>query len=177
MLDGGLMVLDLDAPQARTRIDGVPDYIGAMSNAVDASGTRIAGPWGNRNPNVVRVGRLSRGRIVDRTAVPDSPRTFRVLAWLDDDHVAVVHRIGAGWERTALSRLDVRTGETSVTMRLPEGTSGYNLHFPTGLLSTPSVDRPAPPRPLDPRVVTGLSVGVVLAGLGAIVAWRRRVRP
>ena len=176
-LDSGQGVLDLDAPGELNEIGESPEGSSEHSTAIDASGTRLAGPWGNRNPNVVRVGRVADGRLVDRTVVPDSRQTFQVLGWPDADHVAAIHRVDDGTGRTALSRLDVRTGETSEIMALPEEATGYYLRLPTGLLATPSVDRPLPPRPLDPRVVAGLSVAVVLAGLGAMLLWRRRVRP
>ena len=176
-LDRSEAVVRLDGPQTLTEFNGLADGLQVNSTAIDASGTRLAGPWGNRNPNDVRIARVRGGRLVDRSVVPGSARTFRVNAWLDDDHIAITGRFGAGYDRAALSRVDVRTGESTLMTRFPVGTYGGDAQFATGLLATPTVERPDPPRPIDPRLLTGLSVGVVLAGLGALLAWRRRVRP
>ena len=63
-------------------------------------------------------------------------------------------------------------------MALPEEATGYNLRLPTGLLATPSVDRPACLRGRStPGSWRGSRSAVVLAGLGAMLLWRRRVRP
>lgn len=172
----GMRFLDLDRPELmRTVVLPRDGYMRVA--AVDVDGTRVAWPRGNRNPNTIAYGEVVDGERVDFTDVPDSKRTFAVVAWLDQDHVAAIQRPSRSIGPGALMSVDVRTGEASEIVRFPSDTYGNGTEVATGLLDTPSVDRPKPPRPLDPRVVTTGLVLVTGAGVLALLAWRRRVRP
>ena len=175
-LDSGHGVLDLDSPEKLNEIGEGPDANSSTAPRSTPRGPGSPGPGAPAVPTWCGSGGSPRVGVVDRTVVPDSPRTFRVLAWLDDDQWRWC--IGWGRRRSGLRSAGstVRTGATSEIMTLPSGPAG-GVRLATGLLATPSVDRPLPPRPIDPRLLTGLSVGVVLAGLAAILRWRRRVRP
>ena len=66
------------------------------------------------------------------------------------------------------------TGKTTTVM---SGSFTNGEEYATELFAVPSRDFPAPPTPLDPRLVVGLGAGVVAAVALALVLWRRRVRP
>lgn len=176
LLSGGRMTwLDVDHPAQPIRFD-MPDRGLMYIAAVDDRGERVAWPVGSRNPNTVAIGSVDGGRVVS-TEVPDSGRTFRVRAWLDADHILVDRRAGPGFGRTALFDVDIRTGTSTEVLRYPMNNYGSGAVLARDLLDVPSVDRPAPPTPPDPRKLAGGAAALVLGGLGALVLWRRRVRP
>ena len=176
LLSGERMTwLDVDHPDRRTTFP-TPERSLMYIAAVDDHGDRIAWVVGNRNPNTVAVGRVGAGHLVTSPG-PDSGQPFRVRAWRDADHILVDRRVGPGYGRTALFDVDVRTGASTEVLRYPVDSYGSGAVLARDLLDLPSVDRPAPPTPLDPRKVAGGTVAVVLAGVGALVLWRRRVRP
>lgn len=166
--------VDLDDPRSTVRFPR-PNAGLMFTMAADTTGTQLAGPLGNRNPNQMSVVRFEDGDTSKRV-VPDSDRTFAAVAWLDEDHVAAIRRVGKGYERTALLRVDVRTGASNELLRYPFGTWGSATLLATDLLAEPTVERPEPPRPLDPRVVAVAATTVAVCGLGALLLWRRRVR-
>ncbi len=102
--------------------------------------------------------------------VPDV-RTNDVLAWRDDRHLVV-------WTHghAAYQLVDVDTGRTEDFIT-PGPSWVPGMHLADDAWSAPTYDAPAPPTPLDPRLVTASAVAVLVFGLGALLLWRRRVRP
>jgi hypothetical protein len=97
-----------------------------------------------------------------------------ILSMPDDDHVVLSHWDGA--DRN-LRRVNVRTGEQRVLTWYPARYQYGEITFALDALARDPVDRPAPPRPWDPRATWGLVAGVVALGVLAVAMWRRRVRP
>ena len=163
------------ADPSRSRDLFFPNGSGSVGSlhfaAVDASGRRIASVLGNRTPNGVHAGVVGHLRLV-----PDSKGTYGVADWLDPDTIVTLRRDG-GWSHSVLARVRVGTGESRILVRLPADSDPGTWQFATDLLDAPSVEAVAPPSPMSPRLAVGLSVGLVLAGVGALVLWRRRVRP
>lgn len=91
-----------------------------------------------------------------------------VVAWLDDDQVAVQTTVGGDRELLAV---DATTGASTVLVDLPQVDSG--MQWATALLSAPVVRAEAPPSPTDPRLE---AAGVALLALLAVAlaAVRRR---
>ena len=175
-VDEDLFVIG-DGRQVRRQPSG-----GSLDSQVapDPSGRRVAAVWaGNgRNPNQVAVARLPRdGGSLGPTLLPGSGRTYRVLGWTDDEHLAVLRRAAGGEYRTVVVEMDARTGAAATLVRLAAGSDGSAVDWATGLLGAPVVDRPAPPSPLDPRVTASLLTLTLTAAGVALVLWRRRVRP
>ncbi|GAA2156743.1 hypothetical protein GCM10009844_45200 [Nocardioides koreensis] len=173
---GRFRVIDLDDRSQDRRV-GLPgpdfQYGNRLPVAIDASGQQLARVEDGRSPNRIRA-----GRFFHQPQVPRSGGTFAVLGWLDEDTLMVWRRADRGpLDRTVLGRVSVRTGAFEEKVRFPRLVGPGNVQFATDLLDAPSVHAEAPPRPLDPRVVTGLAVGTVLAAGVALLLWRRRVRP
>lgn len=97
-------------------------------------------------------------------------RTSAVLAWRDDSHVIVWTYGNADYQV-----VDVDAGRTDEFIT-PAPSWVPGMHLAAEAWSAPTYDAPAPPTPLDPRKVAWGIVAVVVAGLGALVLWRRRVR-
>ncbi len=138
-------------------------------SALDPSGTAVAAPRGNRNPNELFVTREGEAeQVVD-------DEVWQAVAWVDEDTVAYVTRdtdkdpIPAYVETVSLS-----TGERSTLVEM--GTfQPVPGSVATDLLAVDPRDFPEPSTPWNPRVVAGL------VGFGTLVAvlwlrgWRRRV--
>lgn len=169
---GGAVFLDLDRPDNAITFR-MPGNGYSHTAAVNETGTRVAWPRGNRNPGPIVFGTPEPGRPVDAKEV-DTRRAWVVRAWLDETHVAAAQRIDDRIGPSVLRAIDVRTGESSVILRYPDGTYGTTTLLATDLLGTPSVSRDAPPRPLDPRWVTAAEAAVLILGVGALLLWRRR---
>jgi len=172
----GPAFVDLDHPADAVSFV-MPMKLASGSAAVDDTGSRVAWPYGTSNPNRIVVGLVRDGERVNFEDVPRSGHTFHVWAWLDEERVAAVRRVGSDFVDASLFAIDVRTGDSAELVRFPPGTYGSQTQLATDLLDEPTVFRDAPPRPLDPRVMTGMLVAVVAGGLGVLVLWRRRVRP
>lgn len=172
----------LMATGRRGRFVSVDDPEGAVRGAVSgsymvgdlavSSAGAVAWPKGGRHPNRLTV--VAPGG--EPRVVPRSARTFAGVAWLDDQHVVVSRRLGAGYRRVGLFRVDVSSGESTLLLELPQKRWGPDVGLATDLLAVPTVDRPLPPEPMSPRLTTGLGLTVLLAGLASFVLWRRRVR-
>jgi hypothetical protein len=172
---GRFRVIDL-GDRSKDRGVGFPSpdmrYGSLLPVALDASGHQLARVEGGRSPNRVRA-----GNFVYQPDVPHSGGTFAVLGWLDEDTLMVWRRAeGRAWERSVIARISVGTGASEELVRLP-GWGWGAFQFATDLLDAPSVHADPPPRPLDPRWMTGLAVATVLSAAGGVVLWRRRVRP
>ena len=146
--------------------------------AVSPDGTRIAGIWGNnRMPNDVAILTVSPAGKRDLARLDEADLSFEVEGWRDEAHVVVTRRSEAVREGLGMSVYAVdSTSGSAVTVILPEG--WFNgVQWAPDLLSAPVVDRPAPPTPLDPRLVRGLAALTLLAAGFALWRWRRRVAP
>ncbi|KQW53187.1 hypothetical protein ASC77_02510 [Nocardioides sp. Root1257] len=97
-------------------------------------------------------------------------RTNEVLAWRDDRHLVV-----STYGHAAYQLVDVGTGRTADFIT-PGSSWVPGMHLAADGWSAPVYDAPAPPTPMDPRLVVGAAAAVVVLGLGALVLWRRRVR-
>ncbi|WP_028635839.1 hypothetical protein [Nocardioides sp. URHA0032] len=170
------LLIDVDG-QAQVRHLDIPSYLGSFGSlrpvALAAGGEPFALVPGDSNP-----GSVSAGAATDLRDVPGTERTFGVLDWVGSDEIVTLARLGrqAVSSRVAVYRVDVSTGRSRVLVRFPDDSLGGEWQFATDLLDAPSVDAPAPPSPLDPRVTAGLAVAVCLAAVAAIFWWRRRVR-
>jgi hypothetical protein len=170
------LLIKLDEPRRARRIE-YPEPAGAVGSmhfvALGPSG-QIATVPGTRNPGGVVAGPADRVR-----PVADSDGTWGVVDWIDADTIATLRRLGSlrhGWS-TALYRITLATGASQELVRFPDECCGGSWQFATDLLDAPSVEGVEPPSPMDPRATAGLSIAVVVAALGALVVWRRRVRP
>lgn len=157
----------------------------AGSNAVlrqDGTLAQIGGPGlGGRVPNQVTLGRLDDDGL-DQQVVPGTQRTYQVLGWRDADHLVVVRRTTAGsgsagadepdYEAVAV---DVATGDAEPVTA--GGSSMLAWGWAEDLLAAPVVDAVEPSDPVDPRVVAGLGVALLVGTAGGLVLWRRRARP
>ena len=167
------------------RVPGLSDgsSSGVSGAALRADGTfaRVGGGrLPDREPNQVTVADVDAARPEQRV-VPGTEESVQVLGWRDDDHLVVVRRVdrsapGTWDESFAMASVDMVTGATEV---LVEG--GWARIAPwswaSDLLSAPVVEAVEPPHPLDPRLVTGLTVVALLGTAGVLVGWRRRARP
>jgi hypothetical protein len=154
---------------------------GITSPVFDRRANRFAVMAGDRIPGAMSVGRV--GATVDDppsyVQVPGSERAFAAYGWIDDDHVAVLQRPDTDPMSTevVVDKVDVTTGETSRLVEFDGPDLGFDRQLATDLLSRPTARAVKPPDPVDPRKVTGLAAGVILAGGAVLVMWRRRVRP
>lgn len=182
--DGVFRIVELDDPAADRRfvvVEGLIDapvldhsarMVAVTSNG-DGTTTRLpsvlAGPVASRGTGETGAAELHE--------VTGTRGSHRVLAWLDDQHVAVVRSIGLSRTRTSVFEVAVATGESRKLVRLPATSYGRAVQFATDLLNAPSVQAEKPQSPLDPRLVAGFAL-VTVAGAGwALVRWRRRVQP
>ena len=146
---------------------------------VDPTGRQVAGLRAIKRggdttltPAPLAVGALQPGQRLTLEPVPGDRRYYKILGWRDDHTVVASGRYlaGGGWYAYAV---DVRTGAQQKVLR----SSGDSTQLAAGLLDLPVVTRPEPPRPWDPRLVTGLAVGIVVLSGAAVLGWRRRVGP
>ncbi|MGH3346649.1 MAG: hypothetical protein ACRDO4_06675, partial [Nocardioides sp.] len=174
--NGGLWILDGDA--APRRIGGRDQLMYDGGQAISPDGTRIAGIWGNnRSPNKVAVLSWPAGGVVAER-LDRSGYSFTVHGWTDSEHVFVTRQSKPPDEGGAhgVFEVDAATGDVEQIVRLPD--DWYSgVTWASDLLGSPVVDRPAPPTPLDPRLVTGLTSAALLAAGLALWRWRRRVTP
>ncbi|MDN4163073.1 hypothetical protein [Nocardioides abyssi] len=181
-------VVALDAPRLPRRYR--TDQVLSTSVSAGPGGQWAAAVWGGpgdrgRNPNVLvgapfssasTLGGEAAARI-DLPQVPGSRRYAEVVGWLDGSTVLARARRGGYDGRTVLDAVDLRDGATGeLVVGPPEGT-GARWQVATDLLREPTVDAVEPPRPMSPRLTAGLTGLTVLGAAGALVLWRRRVRP
>lgn len=142
--------------------------------AVSPGGRRYAVQPGSAIPASVAVGRVGRGR-TDRIRVPGTKDVYGVLGWADDATLMLVEGEPHLGDRAVLVRVELdgrRVGE----IRLPDGL-WQQVSIAADLLDAPIVPAREPASPMDPRLVVGLSGGIVVAAAVLLVLWwRRRVR-
>src|SRR5690606_29321829 len=109
------------------------------------------------------------------TRIPGNRNTYAVLGWTSPEHAAALQLSADQEGGSILAEVDVRDGDRRVLTRLDNGAAAVS--FAADLLTAPIVDAQEPPTPMDPRWVTALATLGVLAGVGGIIWWRRRVRP
>ena len=172
-LDDGMVRWDVETG-AVTRLP-LPGRLMAEVAALDRTGQRAAYPRGNPSPNGISVVRLVGPQETAESSPVPGADTFAVLAWLDAQHV-LAERYAPDELHTDLQRVDVTTGESETVVDLP-GPGNFRGELAVGLLDEPFASHPAPPRPLDPRLLVGLSAGLVLIVGVALRRWRSRVRP
>ncbi len=171
ILDGATFEV-LARPPRATHLDS------GSGLAISPDGARVAGLWTpgqgiSRTPSPVAVARLVDP--AETTRVRSETETYVLLGWIDDDHVAAVGAGGRDRFHSAVLEVDVDDGSARELVVVPNGVAP--IEWATDLLDSPVVDRPAPPRPLDPRWVTGGLVVLVVAGGLSLRGWRRRVQP
>ncbi|HSX69152.1 hypothetical protein [Nocardioides sp.] len=98
------------------------------------------------------------------------------VAWRDEEHL-VVTRVAdrnTDHERWEYVVLDVETGAVDEFIEPARATGSGNHLFAADAWTWPTWDAPAPDAPLNPRVVLGVGLVIVLAsGLGSLLLWRR----
>jgi len=101
--------------------------------------------------------------------------TADVLGWLDDQHLAtrVLVETPGSWV-VGLARADISTGERTVLVTFPKNSGGGNISVAVELLALPTRPGVRPPRPIDPRLLTGGAVALAVVGGRALLRWRRR---
>jgi hypothetical protein len=80
----------------------------------------------------------------------------------------------------AYQSVDVETGETEHLVDLPAENWSPGTVVPQDVWRAPRFDAPRPPEPMSPHgraALAGAAVAVVGLGVGALLWWRRRVRP
>lgn len=177
LADRGLWILE--AGSAPLRVSQTSRVMYDSGHAISPDGAQIAGIWGNvRSPNHVVVLSSLRAGGFDAERLRTAGSSFTVHGWTDENHVAVTRRsepVREGYGMAVYS-VDATTGEVDQLVRLPDDWLSRDV-WASDLLGAPVVDRPAPPTPLDPRVVTVLACGALVAAGLALWRWRRRVAP
>lgn len=160
-----------------------------LSAAITAGprGEWVAAVWGGpgdngRNPNRLVGGRLpatsgSAPTPVDLERVPGSRRYRAVVGWLDAHTVLALGSRGGYEGRTGIDAVDLRDGTTEELVTAPPMHEIGEWQVATALLAEPTVEAVEPPSPADPRRTAGFAGLTVVGALGALVLWRRRVRP
>jgi hypothetical protein len=176
---GGSVRVDPETGAVLRRFDhetpsGVWDASGSRAAAVADLGLASAF---RGHPVVVHTLPSDGSRSGSTAGVPTPPKVFSIYSWIDDEHLAAVvnHRGPAAPNGLMVASIDVRTGQTRPLVTFASG--DWTTEFATDLLARPTVPGIEPPSPLDPRLVAGLGVLIVLVAGVTLIAWRRRVRP
>lgn len=127
-------------------------------------------------PKPLIVGTVGPGDQVRLHEVPEFRFNGEMHGFRDDTHVLVLRQAsGTPGDKTWLMSVDIRTGAAEQLARMD-----VRPELAVGLIDAPVVNPTEPPTPMDPRVSLGLSLAGILAGLAglfALVRWRRRARP
>ncbi len=167
----------------RIRVEPGRDSHNAFLAALSPSGQRLAKVIMANGRGRLEVGTVGRSRDPVRLGtVPVRLHVSALVGWSDERHVVVTDQPGGPASAdgvgppAVLERIDVQTGRVEQVSHLAPGLGLFWISFASSTLGAPARDLPAPPTPMDPRVVVGLVVGLVLAGAVGVVLWRRRVR-
>lgn len=120
----------------------------------------------------VLVGRVPPGPGPVALRAVGTRTTMQVLGWRDPQHVVADQRVGGRYARVVL---DLRDGSTEPLG--PPSTTQTSVTVAQEAWAAPVFVAPDPPSPLDPRVTAALVLGILGLAAGALVWWRRRVRP
>lgn len=168
--------------QVRIRMEPGADPRKAFPAALSPSGRRLARVMPGNQGRLV-VGKVRRsGDPVRLATVPVRLHVATVVGWSDERHVVVTDQPGGpassngAGPAAVLERIDVQSGRAEQISHLAPGLGLFWITFASSTLGAPARDLPAPPTPMDPRVVAGLVVGLLAAGGVTLVWWRRRVR-
>jgi hypothetical protein len=176
----GVVVVDTGTGTVLRRLHRPDDQASTGRRLWDDTASRFAVVLGQRSPGPISVGTVASqpGPRPTFRAVPGSERSFQAQSWIDDDHLSVLQLIGPQDDTASLAvdKVDIRSGATESLVTY-DVNAAFSSQLATELFSQPTVHAVAPPRPLDPRKVTGGAAAIVLAAVAALIAWRRRVRP
>lgn len=182
--DDAWRVVDARNPAAAPGVINLPDPSSMYTTAVDASGTRMAGVTGNRNPSRVRWSESAGSKRV----VPDTEWTFRVVAWLDESRVLLLRSPndarGGERYRPSLMAVDVETGDsTTLTSPVDQASGdsslilGRDVSVAWELATEPTFEASEPPDPISQRALLFWALAAVVAAALGLRWWRRRVEP
>ncbi len=115
--------------------------------------------------DVARFARVAGGRRYDHLFGWRDEHTVMARRWLPEPGPAAAPNMG-------MFAVDIRTGEEELVATLDTEAS-----FAADLLDLPTVERPAPPTPLNPWLKVAGGTLVVASCGGALLVWRRRVGP
>jgi hypothetical protein len=176
----GYAVVDTGTGTELRRLGKVGTPASTSRRLWDDTASRFAVVLGQRSPGPISVGTVAAqpGIRPSYLQVPGSETVYAASSWIDDDHLSVLQLAGPldGDGSLAVDKVDIRSGETEELVTYGDG-AAFDAQLATDLLSEPTVRAVEPPRPLDPRKVTGGAAAIELAAVGALIAWRRRVRP
>jgi len=148
----------------------------------DPSGTRAAdgetssgGDVGFTPVELATLPATPGGKLTREHIPTNGVKVFSVYSWLDEDHLAVLEVVGETGQGLRVSSLDIHSATTRPLVTVSN--DNVDTQLATALLTEPTVPGIEPPTPVDPRKVTGLGVGIVVAAAVALIMWRRRVRP
>ena len=133
----------------------------------DTDGSVGQVPLSKPEPVVVATSN-GRGGLVT-TPVPGQEASA-VVGWRDDDHVVVLRYGSDG----GYFSVDVGSGASTRLFDLNRVMWEPGLMIPQNGWQAPQFDAPAPAQPMNPRTATLVAAGTMLAGLVALVLWRRR---
>jgi hypothetical protein len=166
--------------EAGTSIDlGRLDTRVQVTVALDPSGNRVAvlkdtdatGIESTR-PKPLLVADTGTHGVMTTTRVPGFLGNV-VMGWRDEGHVVVL-RYGAD---AGYYSVDVTTGASEKILEPPRVNWEPGTLLAQDAWQAPTFEAPEPPNPIDPRIAWGGGIGVVVAGGGLLLLWRRRVRP
>ncbi|MFB9311915.1 hypothetical protein [Nocardioides plantarum] len=128
---------------------------------------------GSSTPTGVTVGSVESPR--DAAVIPGAEETYGIVGWAGPDAVLVLQGEADGGNLSTGTRLvRLALDGTSTGSIVVSDVEWPAVSLAADLLDAPIVAAEAPPTPMDPRLVAGLSAGVVLAAGIVLLVWRRR---
>jgi hypothetical protein len=177
---GGSVMVDTGTGTVLRRLGKAGSQVSTGHRVWDDTASRFAVVLGQRSPGPLSVGTIAASPATRPSfqQVPGSQHAFQAQSWIDDDHLSVLQLTGPleSPEGPSVVKVDIRSGETETLVTYDQD-AAFDTQLATDLLTEPTVGAVEPPHPLDPRKVTGGAAAIALAAIGALIAWRRRVRP
>lgn len=178
--DGAVHVVGVDGVAAMPPFPVTPQPQGPVF--ISPQGGRIAALRDTENadsssnqPEPIAVGEpaFPASTPVELEDVPeaDARRVDELLGWRDESHV-VGKRLVDTEEHRGVVSVDVESGDMEVL--IPFNPEVYDQILASDALGGEVFEATPPPSPLDPRLVWGLGIGIVLLAGVLLVAWRRR---
>lgn len=180
--DGAVHVVGADGVEVRPPLPVTPEPQGPVH--LSPEGGRVAAlrdtdedGVGSNEPEPIVVGRgpaepSATPLVLQDVPDADAHRVDELLGWRDESHVVGRRRVNTVEDLGVVS-VDVETGHLEVL--IPFNPEVYDQILASDALGGEVFEATAPPSPLDPRLVWGLGVGIVLLAAVLLVAWRRRV--